>query len=179
MLVFDYKGNLIGIVYRLLDNKYRILFDGKERIVTGLPDIMYNIIPTISEIDLNYYQMPVFDEWLYIGRSNGIIPSHDYWFMFSPHEEVWIPLIKGVQKYTNYSSVASIGEVIPYFTNLRARVGNKYMELFPKDFRILLQENGMHMHKTRGYFHDIEQNSCGKVLLGRIIIKFDWCDRYD
>jgi len=143
-----------------------------------LPPIMSGIAPEPTQFPaandvLEYYDMTKLDVWKYLARSNGFKNSRDVWFMAEPTDEVWIPLVLGMQRYRTYDALFRIGDEVRVLMSGKAYVNRHTIDMLPPCIvPYLKRKPNTRFSMVKGYVKDLSPYPSTKGLIGRIVLDF-------
>ena len=147
-----------------------------------LPPVMCGIAPEPSQFPeandvLQYYDMDRLDVWTYLARSNGFKSSRDVWFMAEPTDEIWVPLVIGMQQryksFESYNIAFKVGDSVKVLMSGKAYINRHTMDILPPCIvRYLKRDAETRFSTTTGYVKDLAPYPVTKGLIGRIVLKF-------
>jgi len=179
IFIMNFKNEKIGYVERKTD-VFEQELNGIKTLHKILPRIMQYIAPEPTQFPaaqevLDYYKMGKLDVWEYIQKSNGIKNSRDIWFMAEPAagNEVWLPLIVGMQRYPRYDSWFKTGDKVRVQMNGNANINRHSMELFPECIvPYLVKDDATRFSTAEGVVYDLRDRPSTRGLIGRIVVRF-------
>jgi len=173
----NFSNESIGNVQRL-QNKFVETLGTEVRETFTLPRIMCGIAPEPTQfpsaIDvLQYYNMEKLDIWEYLARSNGLKLSRNIWFMAEPPGEVWIPLVRGMQRYNTYDALCKVGDEVRILMSGKAYMNQHTVDILPSLVtQYLKRDNDTRFSTAKGYVKDLSKYESIRGLIGRIVINF-------
>ena len=180
ILIMNFQNQQIGSIERT-PHAFIQTLNGEISAHKTLPPILCGIAPEPTQFPaandvLEYYNMDRLDVWKYLARSNGFKSSRDVWFMSEPVDEVWIPLIIGMQQryncFESYNIACKIGDPVEVLMSGKAYINRHTMDILPACIIPYLKRNGeTRFSTTKGYVKDLSPYPATKGLIGRIVLR--------
>lgn len=177
ILIMNYDNENIGHIERT-DKKFIQWLGGKLDEFELLPPIMCGIAPEPSQFPvanevLTHYDMDKLDVWTYLARSNGIKTSRDVWFMAEPTDEVWIPLVVGMQAKSKYDALFQKGDAVNVLMSGKAYINRHTIDILPHCIQQYLKRDGETRFSTaNGYVREIVPYPSIRGHIGIIVLNF-------
>ena len=175
LMIMNFNNECLGYVERTPTVFIQHL-NGETTEYRTLPPILSGIAPEPTQFPaandvLEYYEMNKPDVWTYLARSNGLKNSREVWFMSEPFNDVWIPLIVGMQSKPRYGALFKTGDEVKILMNGKAYINRHTLDILPPIIKPYLQRDGATRFSTAtGYVKDLSEFPAARGLIGRIRI---------